>query len=53
VAAAATFVTRLCTLWYAVIVGLVALFTFARRAHIRIQLPEKTADDAAGAPVQK
>ena len=40
VAAAATFVTRLCTLWYAVIVGLVALFIFARRAHIRVQLPE-------------
>jgi uncharacterized protein (TIRG00374 family) len=42
VAAAATFVTRLCTLWYAVIVGLVALFVFARRAHIQVQLPEKT-----------
>ena len=53
VAAAATFVTRLCTLWYAVIVGLVALFIFARRAHIQIQLPEKTADADASAPVQK
>jgi hypothetical protein len=53
VAAAATFVTRLCTLWYAVIVGLVALFIFARRTHIRIQLPEKTTDAASGAPVSK
>jgi len=37
----------LCTLWYAVIVGLVALFIFARRTHIRIQLPEKTTDAAS------
>jgi len=44
VAAAATFVTRLCTLWYAVLVGLVALFAFARRTHIQVQLPEKTGD---------
>ena len=51
VAAAATFVTRLCTLWYAVIVGLVALFIFARRAHIRVQLPETP--PGASAPVQK
>ena len=53
VAAAATFVTRLCTLWYAVIVGLVALFIFARRARIQIQLPGKTGDAAVGAPVQE
>jgi uncharacterized membrane protein YbhN (UPF0104 family) len=53
VAAAATFVTRLCTLWYAVMVGLVALFIFARRTHIRIQLPEKTTDAASGAAVSK
>jgi uncharacterized protein (TIRG00374 family) len=53
VAAAATFVTRLCTLWYAVIVGLVALFIFARRTHIRIQLPEKTAENSSSAPVSK
>ncbi len=47
VAAAATFVTRLCTLWYAVIVGLAALFIFARRAHIQVQLPENTSADSA------
>ena len=51
VAAAATFVTRLCTLWYAVIVGLVALFIFARRAHIRVQIPERPA--GASTPVQE
>ena len=53
VAAAATFVTRLCTLWYAVVVGLVALFAFARRAHVRVQLPEKTTDTTVAAPGQK
>ena len=53
VAAAATFVTRLCTLWYAVIVGVAALFIFARRAHIQIQLPEKTAENSSGTPVSK
>ncbi len=47
VAAAATFVTRVCTLWYAVLVGLVALFAFARRAQIDVQLPEKTEANAA------
>jgi glycosyltransferase 2 family protein len=52
VAAAATFVTRVCTLWYAVIVGLIALFAFARRAHIQVQLPEKTAV-AAGHTAQQ
>ncbi len=31
VAAAATFVTRLCTLWFAVVVGLMALVIFARQ----------------------
>ena len=49
VAAAATFVTRLCTLWYAVLVGLVALFIFARRNHIQVQLPEKTGNASSGA----
>jgi uncharacterized protein (TIRG00374 family) len=42
VAAAATFVTRLCTLWFAVLVGLAALLIFARRTKIRVDLPEKT-----------
>lgn len=39
VAAAATFVTRLCTLWFAVLVGMLALLLFARRTHIRVDLP--------------
>jgi len=42
VAAAATFVTRLCTLWFAVLVGIVALLVFARRTKIAVQLPEKS-----------
>jgi uncharacterized membrane protein YbhN (UPF0104 family) len=41
VAAAATFVTRLCTLWFAVLVGIVALLVFARQTKIKLQLPEK------------
>jgi uncharacterized protein (TIRG00374 family) len=41
VAAAATFVTRLCTLWFAVLVGIVALLVFARQTKIELQLPEK------------
>jgi uncharacterized protein (TIRG00374 family) len=42
VAAAATFVTRLCTLWFAVLVGIAALLIFARRTRIKLQLPEKS-----------
>jgi glycosyltransferase 2 family protein len=42
VAAAATFVTRLCTLWFAVLVGIAALLIFARRTRIQLQLPEKS-----------
>jgi glycosyltransferase 2 family protein len=42
VAAAATFVTRLCTLWFAVLVGIAALLIFARRTRIELQLPEKS-----------
>jgi uncharacterized protein (TIRG00374 family) len=38
-ATAATFITRLCTLWFAVIVGLVALTLFARRTHVAVELP--------------
>jgi uncharacterized protein (TIRG00374 family) len=41
VATAATFVTRLVTLWFAVALGLLALLVFARRAHIHVQLPQK------------
>lgn len=40
VSAAATFVTRVCTLWFAVVVGLVALVVFARRARIKVRIPE-------------
>jgi uncharacterized protein (TIRG00374 family) len=40
VAAAATFVTRLCTLWFAVLVGIAALLIFAKRTMIRLELPE-------------
>jgi uncharacterized protein (TIRG00374 family) len=40
VAAAATFVTRLCTLWFAVVVGLIALVWFVRRTHVRVELPQ-------------
>lgn len=42
VATAATFVTRLCTLWFAVFIGLAALIVFARRTHIQVRLPERT-----------
>jgi uncharacterized protein (TIRG00374 family) len=42
VAAAATFVTRLCTLWFAVLVGVAALLIFARQTRIKLQLPEKS-----------
>jgi conserved hypothetical protein len=42
VAAAATFVTRLCTLWFAVLVGIVALLVFARNTKIILRFPEKS-----------
>jgi len=42
VAAAATFVTRLCTLWFAVVIGIAALLIFARRTKIQVALPEKS-----------
>jgi glycosyltransferase 2 family protein len=42
VAAAATFVTRLCTLWFAVIIGIGALLIFARRTKITVELPENS-----------
>jgi uncharacterized protein (TIRG00374 family) len=47
VAAAATFVTRLCTLWFAVLVGVVALLIFARQTKIQVDLPAR--DSAAAA----
>jgi glycosyltransferase 2 family protein len=40
-AAAATFVTRLATLWFAVAVGLVALVFFARKTKVAVQLPAR------------
>jgi uncharacterized protein (TIRG00374 family) len=40
VAAAATFVTRLCTLWFAVVIGIAALLIFAKKTMIRVDLPE-------------
>ena len=43
VAAAATFVTRLCTLWFAVVVGLLALVIFARKTKVKVELPEQAA----------
>ncbi|MGD0837241.1 MAG: lysylphosphatidylglycerol synthase transmembrane domain-containing protein [Polyangia bacterium] len=42
VAAAATFVTRLCTLWFAVVLGIAALLIFAQRTKIRVELPENS-----------
>jgi uncharacterized protein (TIRG00374 family) len=41
VAAAATFLTRLATLWFAVAVGLIALVVFARRKHVEVELPDR------------
>lgn len=42
VAAAATFVTRLCTLWFAVVVGVIALLVTQRRARVDLStLPAK------------
>jgi uncharacterized protein (TIRG00374 family) len=35
-AAAATFVTRACTLWFAVAIGLPALVLYARRKHVQV-----------------
>jgi glycosyltransferase 2 family protein len=36
-AAAATFVTRACTLWFAVALGLPALIAYARRKHVHVE----------------
>jgi uncharacterized protein (TIRG00374 family) len=37
-AAAATFVTRACTLWFAVAIGLPALLLYTRRKHVHIEM---------------
>jgi uncharacterized protein (TIRG00374 family) len=42
VAAAATFITRLCTLWFAVLVGIGALLLFARKTKITVRLPQRS-----------
>jgi uncharacterized protein (TIRG00374 family) len=47
VAAAATFVTRACTLWFAVAVGLAALVVFARRTRVKLQIPAQEAARSA------
>jgi uncharacterized protein (TIRG00374 family) len=46
VSLAAVFVTRLCTLWFAVAVGLGALVLFARRTKIDVQLPARDVKSA-------
>jgi uncharacterized protein (TIRG00374 family) len=46
VSLAAVFVTRLCTLWFAVAVGLAALVVFARRTKIDVQLPQRDVKSA-------
>lgn len=51
-AAAATFVTRLCTLWFAVVVGLGALVLFARKTRVAIELPAGRDGGPAAAPVE-
>lgn len=43
VAAAATFVTRICTLWFAVALGLGALALLARRRRISVRLEQEVA----------
>ncbi|MBN2575818.1 MAG: flippase-like domain-containing protein [Deltaproteobacteria bacterium] len=44
VSAAATFITRLCTLWFAVVVGLAALLLFTRQVNVRVDLPDKNSE---------
>jgi uncharacterized protein (TIRG00374 family) len=41
VATAATFITRLCTLWFAVLIGLGALVVFSRRTRVAVGLPSR------------
>ena len=50
VAAAATFLTRLATLWFAVVIGLGALLLFARRTHVKVELPGRSALDLPSSP---
>jgi uncharacterized protein (TIRG00374 family) len=48
-AAAATFITRVCTLWFAVGVGLVALVLFSRKTKVTVDLPAAAPTQAASA----
>jgi len=49
VAAAATFVTRLCTLWFAVVLGVIALVALARRTGAALAVDGGAAPVPAGA----
>jgi glycosyltransferase 2 family protein len=49
-AAAATFVTRAATLWFAVALGLPALLLYARRKHVRIDADVARPEPANGLP---
>jgi uncharacterized protein (TIRG00374 family) len=46
-AAAATFITRACTIWFAVAIGLPALVLYARRNHVRVAEVANATDSAA------
>ena len=49
-AAAATFVTRVATLWFAVALGLPALLLYARRKHVNIDADVARSEPANGLP---
>ena len=49
-AAAATFVTRAATLWFAVALGLPALLLYARRKHVNIDADVARPEPADGLP---
>jgi glycosyltransferase 2 family protein len=49
-AAAATFVTRVATLWFAVALGLPALLLYARRKHVNIDADVARSESANGLP---
>ena len=49
-AAAATFVTRVATLWFAVAIGLPALLLYARRKHVNIDADVARSEPANGLP---
>jgi len=49
-AAAATFVTRAATLWFAVALGLPALLLYARRKHVKIDADVARSEPANGLP---